>query len=410
MPADPFLAARAMVGFKQNPPDRGEVKEYIEVMLKGGHPNGNLRSFLDNDRRVLSFAILWRDTAYDGGDKYYRLNFFLADNSIEVKEIIRPNSGCFPFSMLLRRQKLAKVPILVHYPGLNLRETQYYMPEDLMCGNTVIVWGRECLIYDVDDFTKMWYAKEMGLQQKPVALPKPSPEVFYQAVPPETGYGTAEDSMASVIALQPKPPKFDMKRKFKTDMHVLRFNAKLVSTEPDDETRTFIISFFCGDDTIQIYEVCDKNSGRIGGRFQERKKLRNPATNNYYQERDFAIGRTVQLGGFKFMLMTADEYTHKYMVDNGDVFPEASIAACLAKIKAPAKNFPSLLEYVVDLLARLDTNKDKFVDYREFGEGMRKMGINITSQEQQSLMRYFDTNGDGKISLQEFYDGLSKDF
>ena len=53
-------------------------------------------------------------------------------------------------------------------------------------------------------------------------------------------------------------------------MHVLRFDASLVSTEPDDETRKFIISFYCGDDTIQIYEICDKNSGRIGGRFMER--------------------------------------------------------------------------------------------------------------------------------------------
>ncbi len=74
--------------------------------------------------------------------------------------------------------------------------------------------------------------------------------MFFQAVPPETGYGTAEDSMASVIALQPKPPKYDMKKMFKQDMHILRFNAKLVSTEPDDESRTFIISFYCGDDTI----------------------------------------------------------------------------------------------------------------------------------------------------------------
>jgi hypothetical protein len=55
-------------------------------------------------------------------------------------------------------------------------------------------------------------------------------------------------------------------------MHVLRFDAQLVSTEPDDETRRFIVSFYCGDDTIQIYEICDKNSGRIGGRFMERKK------------------------------------------------------------------------------------------------------------------------------------------
>lgn len=216
--------------------------------------------------------------------------------------------------------------------------------------------------------------------------------------------------MASVIALQPKPPKFDMKKKFKTDMHVLRFNAKLISTEPDDETREFIISFFCGDDTIQIYEVCDKNSGRIGGRFQERKKLRSPVTNNYYQEKDFSIGRSVQLGGFKFMLMSADEYTLKYMADNGDVFPEQSLGYILAKIKAPAKNYPSLMEYTLSLLTKLDTNKDKFVDYKEFADGLREMGINVTIAEQHALLRHFDTNGDGKISCQELYDGLAKDF
>jgi len=128
LPDDPFKQTRAMVNYKQDPPDAGEIKNYIEVMLKGGRPNKNLKSFLDNDRRVLSFAILWSDNSYDGGDKYYRLNFFLSDNTIEVKEIIKPNNGCYPFSMLLRRQKLAKIPVLTHYPGLNLRDITYYMP------------------------------------------------------------------------------------------------------------------------------------------------------------------------------------------------------------------------------------------------------------------------------------------
>lgn len=56
-------------------------------MLKGGRPNKNLESFLQNDRKVLSFSILWQDNTYDGGDKYYILNYFLSDNSVEVKEI-----------------------------------------------------------------------------------------------------------------------------------------------------------------------------------------------------------------------------------------------------------------------------------------------------------------------------------
>ena len=64
---------------KQNPPDLAEHKNYIEVMLKGGRPNKNLDSFLTNDRKVLSYKILWEDRSYDGGDKCFVLNYFLAD-------------------------------------------------------------------------------------------------------------------------------------------------------------------------------------------------------------------------------------------------------------------------------------------------------------------------------------------
>lgn len=85
-------------------------------------------------------------------------------------------------------------------------------------------------------------------------------------------------------------------------MHILRFDSKLISTEPDDENRKFIISFYCGDDTIQVYEVCDKNSGRMGGKFMERKKHNNPVNGDYYCEKDLLIGRTMFLGGYKFQL------------------------------------------------------------------------------------------------------------
>lgn len=74
----------------------------------------------------------------------------------------------------------------------------------------------------------------------------------------------------------------------------------------------------------------------------ERKKQLSPITGKYYVERDFMIGRTVSLVGFKFMLISSDEYTQKYMEDNGEVFPEASYRAIIEKIKAPAKNYPSL--------------------------------------------------------------------
>lgn len=82
-----------------------------------------------------------------------------------------------------------------------------------------------------------------------------------QPIPPYNGFGTEEDSLGSVYSLQPKAPRKDVNKMFKSDMHVLRFEAKLVSQDADDETRKFMVQFYCGDDTIQVIEICEKNSG-----------------------------------------------------------------------------------------------------------------------------------------------------
>lgn len=198
-----------------------------------------------------------------------------------------------------------------------------------------------------------------------------------------------------------------MKKMFKQDMHILRFRARLVSTEPDDENREFIISFYCGDDTIQVYETCDKNSGRMGGKFMERKKHTNRSNGKPYVERDFLIGRTVFLGGFKFQLVSADDYTEKYMEDNPDLFPEASIENIIAKIKKLAKNYASLQEYAIALLKTLDKNNDGSISFAEFTQGLRDMNIHVTNHEEHALMRCFDHNGDGQISMEEFYNTLA---
>jgi hypothetical protein len=121
-----------------------------------------------------------------------------------------------------------------------------------------------------------------------------------------------------------------------------------------------------------VYEVCDKNSGRIGGKFMERKKHKNPVTQAYYQEKDFLIGRTVFLGGFKFQMVSADEYTEKYMEDNPDQFPEAGFKVIINKIKKPAAKYPDLQTYAIDLLKRLDTDNNGSISFEEFSSGLRR--------------------------------------
>ena len=43
----------------------------------------------------------------------------------------------------------------------------------------VEIYGRTCLIYDCDDFTKAWYMKNMGLDQCPLKLAKGRKNVTY---------------------------------------------------------------------------------------------------------------------------------------------------------------------------------------------------------------------------------------
>ena len=267
---------------------------------------------------------------------------------------------------------------------------EFYEPKDLLCGTKLHIYGRDCLIYDCDAATRSWYAANMGIDQKPIKLSIPEHHIPKAEIPPYNGYGSPEDSLGSVYSLNPKAPKVDMKKMFKQDMHVLRFDAKLVSTEPDDETRNFIVSFYCGDDTIQVYEICDKNAGRIGGRFMERKKQTNPESGVYYKENDFCIGRIVALGGFHFMLVSADEYTEKYMEDNPDVFPEASVDMIFNKIKEAAKGAASLQDYAITLMKALDKNNDGFVSLTEFSNGLHACGINTTRHEDHALLRRFD--------------------
>ena len=145
------------VDFEQNKKNIAELKEYIEVGLKGGHPNKTLKQFIENDRKVLNFDISWFDDKYDKEEKLYKMNYYLADSKIEIREIKVNNSGKDPFPLLLHKCLLPKNPQFSSCPGLLTKEEMYYQPKDLVLGNYVIVYNRPCRIIDCDEFTKKWY-------------------------------------------------------------------------------------------------------------------------------------------------------------------------------------------------------------------------------------------------------------
>ena len=402
-PNDTFDKTRLMVNFKQNPPDTMEIKEYNEVKLGGGHPNSNLKSFISNDRRVLSFEVMWDDTSYDGGLKFYKLNFYLSDNTMEIQELRQVNTGNETFPMMLRRMKVPKDPILTPCPALSLRQEQFYSYNDLSIGNTVKVYGKDLQIYDCDEFTKAWYRETLGFEQKPLQIQKPANYVPANPVPPHNGYGTEEDSIGNVYKLMPNPPKADMYKIFDNDQHVLRYESKLVSSTYEDEIRKFIVCYYPSDDSIKVFEVVERNSGIIGGKFLERRKFKNPYTKKYYEQTEFLIGNTIVLQNYRFLLTNCDEYTFSYMESRETEFPQASYPAILRKIMSFGRNNKQL--FLVSVLKNIDESLGKMIQFKVFLEALEKLSVKLTFQEEASLLRKWN-KGSFTINIEEAYEAL----
>ena len=71
-----------------------------------------LKQFLDHDRNVLRFYCHWDDSENMFGDpRELTLHYFLADDTIEIREVIYPNSGRDAAPKFLHRSKLPKVSL-----------------------------------------------------------------------------------------------------------------------------------------------------------------------------------------------------------------------------------------------------------------------------------------------------------
>lgn len=295
---------------------------------------------------------------------------------------------------------------MTHYPGMTLKKEEYYGPLDLYCGNMVRIYNKDCLIYNCDAYTREWFLQNMNLQQLPVSLKKEEVKQFYQPVPPYNGFGNEDDSLGSVYSLQPKPPRKDINKMYTQDQYILRFDCKLISQSREDNNRRFIISFYCGDDTIMVYETADKNSGIWGGKFLERMLHINPNTGKQFKEIDFQIGEFIQLGVYRFQLLRADEYTHKYMKSKPEIFREADIESVLLRLRSFSSKFASYEDFLVNLIKRIDPEGKGLVDFNQFVIGLKQLGFLLSLQEIYTLMRYFDLTEEWRLNVRELFSAL----
>ncbi|XP_030201304.1 EF-hand domain-containing protein 1 isoform X1 [Gadus morhua] len=324
MPVDPYTSHRA-------PPQRSYVS-----------PSNfdHQKQFLTMDRKVLRFFALWddKDTIYKE-TRPVNIQYYLVDDTVEIREVHQANSGRDPFPVLMRRQRLPKTiredsePFPRCVLEVSPQEVQeYYSPRDFRVGETMRLMGRTLRLYDCDSFTRSYFqSNHPEVETKRVELPR-AEEVAWDTereVPPYNGFGSLEDSLQNCLHLIPQPPKKDLIKMLENDHKVLRYIARLDSNNPHDEGRHFILSYFLASNMISIFEKPTRNSGIMAGKFLEKTRVPKPGFEAdkplFYSPADLAIGATVVVFGHRFVLTDADHYVLKYLESEADQIPSQTL-------------------------------------------------------------------------------------
>ncbi len=362
-----------------------DLKQVMESILGKASSMSDRGMFLEYGTDALCFHVLWDDRERLYGDvQYFRLVYYLADNTVEILRAATKSDGMNSFNKLLKRSKLPK--------NGKVSDPDCYTWNDLAIGQTVDVFGRTMLIAGCDSFTRQYYLSKGITMQEDMPLQVIEKKFeFKKVIPPYNGFGTEEDSLRSCTGgLNPPPPKKDLLKMRDKNGVVLRFNAQLIGDKTDDIARRFVLSFFMEDNTIAIREPPVKNSGVMGGNFLRRQTVKHE-NGSYVAPRDMYIGNIVNCLGHRFLLLNADEFTYRLMECDESTFPFSDFSR-LREIIASKHN---------EIKAYFITNYEGtgILDQDGLAQCCQALGLQLNTQELLTIWRKLDKKGKGKVAF-----------
>jgi hypothetical protein len=268
---------------------------------------------------------MWDDSDKLYGQVHkYTINFFLADGTMEVLEINKPNEGRDHFPCFLKRGKVERNrSTTIDGAGVNGVEDEddhgsiFLTADDLVVGQKVNIHDREFLIHDADESTyaALQIASGIDYRQYKVDVDPALPPPREFQLPPYNGFGDMRDSEENCKKLVPKPPKTDFHKAMNNAANVLRYSARMVAKNDLDvnKDRRFIVRYYLENDTMDVFEPPVRNSGILGGQFLKRCAAENPVTNKKYGPEDIVAGATLVFSAQPFHIDGCDDYTRKYM-------------------------------------------------------------------------------------------------
>ena len=288
-----------------------DFKEYLASQSGVQQSKIDRGDFLTLDGQELRFKLFWMN---DGIATDLLLRYFLSTQEMMVMEL-GTFEGKDPFPTLFKRGKL---PLdwraIGSEPGGLPRGTPCYGPDHFRLGGTLDLYGRQCQIMKCDDFTRNWYDErgvDVGREAK---YPDPPPPLPRNQIPARDAFtiGSDEDTIQSCLYLVPPKPKKDYAKRLANEGHVLKFKCKMVTSNPVDAQRVFVLNFFLEDDTIMIFEQMVPNLGVVGGKFRSRSLVKKPDHSRYTAE-DFGVGKEVVINCYRFAMEGCDAFTTAWL-------------------------------------------------------------------------------------------------
>uniref|UniRef100_A0A1A7X660 EF-hand domain (C-terminal) containing 1 n=1 Tax=Iconisemion striatum TaxID=60296 RepID=A0A1A7X660_9TELE len=336
------------------------------------------------DKKMLRFYAYFFEDVLNSPDEDHRIRpvviyYYLEDDSMRIWESAVTNSGISQ-GKRLKRHRLPKNEL-----------GDFYHWKDLNVGIDLEVYGFKYHITHCDEFTKDFMESEGIVLNDPEPMPE-DPYIKSRQVSP--------------------PPRITSPTPYTThqfltmDLKVLRFYALYDRSDtPYGDTRPVIIYYYLVDNTVEIREIHEHNSGLdpfpvFLHRQKIPKKLKSETApscimeftkkdvDEYYSPKDFQLGQTVTLLNHHFLLYNCDDFTkHHYQKNfpdmemkptevptkkksplpekkhvppyNGFGSLEDSLQNCLSLIpKRPKENLQKMLEYddkVLRYSVRLDS-------------------------------------------------------
>merc|ERR1719217_2069932 len=119
---------------------------------------------MEHDRRVCRFFGVMDDLATPQYERRpFTILFFLANNTVEIREQYPLNCGRDNFPIFFRRGKLMKGDVKTLGPQDQLPKAEDLVGvEDLYVGAEVNLLNTRFFIYDADEFTRQYF-KEVNL-------------------------------------------------------------------------------------------------------------------------------------------------------------------------------------------------------------------------------------------------------